>query len=224
MSKQFMPQINEVGNIAKGFEKIKPKGNMSLDDAKYYIDNLLKGEPGTKNTHIDDREQHYADDSRQNKYDAAKSEVHENDNNEKDIEQKIKDYMGELKETSEYPETISDDTIDVSDVKVISLEDNKEMREEFNEKKGQLKREWEKTHGIPWPKYEKDVYSEKGNLIRKVGDDYDVHHIQPLKLGGKNEVSNVTPLHADLHYDKQGVHRMNGALDKLSKSAGGINQ
>ena len=30
--------------------------------------------------------------------------------------------------------------------------------------------------------------------------------IQPLGMGGKNESANITPLDAQVHYDKQGVH------------------
>ena len=54
-------------------------------------------------------------------------------------------------------------------------------------------------------------------MIRKAGGDYDAHHIQPLGMGGKNEASNITPLHANEHYDKQGVHAPDSPYSKLDK-------
>ena len=45
--------------------------------------------------------------------------------------------------------------------------------------------------------------------------DYDAHHIQPLGLGGKNEISNITPLHADIHYDSRGIHEKDSAYSKI---------
>lgn len=42
-----------------------------------------------------------------------------------------------------------------------------------------------------------------------------MHHIQPLSMGGKNEVGNITPMHASEHYDKQGVHAPDSPFSKL---------
>ena len=111
-----------------------------------------------------------------------------------------------MKENSECEDTIPEKPFSPSEIEKISPEKNAEMREEFNEKKEALKKEWEQIHGRPWPKYEEDVYSPSGKLIRKAGSDYDAHHILPLGMGGKNEVDNITPLHASVHYDKQGIH------------------
>ena len=60
-----------------------------------------------------------------------------------------------------------------------------------------------------------------GKLIRKAGSDYDAHHIQPLGMGGKNEVKNITPLNAEVHYDKQGVHSPDSPYTKMDKMLGG---
>ena len=95
------------------------------------------------------------------------------------------------------------------------------MRDEFDDLKSGLKKEWEEKNGRPWPKYEHDVYSANGKLIRKAGSDYDAHHIQPLCLGGKNEVSNITPLRADVHYDRQGIHSMDSPYNKICNMLGG---
>ena len=134
----------------------------------------------------------------------------------------VKEYFNELKEKSDFPETIYENRFNEFDLKKQTPEETKKMREEFDDKKAQLKKEWEKLNGREWPKYNEDVYSKNGKLIRKAGSDYDVHHIQPLSLGGKNEVGNITPLHAEVHYDKQGVHAPGSACSKLLESLGGV--
>ena len=149
-------------------------------------------------------------------------EDEDNDNVEQSLEQTLEDYFKDLKDKSEVPETLPDKPFDVSDLKKLTPEENAEMREEFDEVKSDLKKAWEEKNGRLWPKYEEDVYSSNGKLIRKAGSDYDVHHIQPLGMGGKNEVDNITPLHAEVHYDKQGVHAKNSPYDKLDKNLGGI--
>ncbi|MCM1167368.1 MAG: hypothetical protein NC299_16200 [Lachnospiraceae bacterium] len=138
-----------------------------------------------------------------------------------DINEMIDNYLQDIKANSEYPDTIKDDCFTGSDLEKISPEENSRMREEFDEKKEELKKQWEEQHGVPWPKYDHDVYSSNGKLIRRAGDDYDAHHIQPLGLGGKNTVENITPLSAEKHYDKQGVHAPGSAYDKLCKAMGG---
>lgn len=153
--------------------------------------------------------------------------VEKNDGNEikrEDLADIIADYIADLKEKSEFPETISDWLIDPSDLRKISPEENAMMREEFSERKEQLKREWEILNGRPWPKYEHDVYSALGKLIRKAGTDYDAHHIIPLGMGGKNVASNITPLHAEVHYDKQGVHAPNSPYSRMEKVLRGNDQ
>ena len=133
----------------------------------------------------------------------------------------IKEYIDDIKAKSEYLETFENTDIASSDLKKLSPEETAERREEFDDCKEQLKRDGEKLHGHPWPKYEQDVYSSNGKLIRKAGSDYDAHHIQPLGLGGKNEARNITPLHAGVHYDKQGVHAPNSPYSRMEKMLGG---
>lgn len=141
-----------------------------------------------------------------------------------DIEECLEEYFADLKDKSECPDTIIEKPFDVEDLKKLTPEENAKMREEFAEKKDQLKREWEIANGRPWPKYDHDVYSASGKLIRKAGSDYDAHHIQPLGMGGKNEESNITPLNAEVHYDKQGVHAPDSPYSKLDKMLGGSEQ
>lgn len=128
------------------------------------------------------------------------------------------EYINELKKYSEYPETISDHDLDKYEIKKQDPETVAALKEEFQKVKPELKKAWEELNGKPWPKYEKDVYSANGNLIRKAGSDYDAHHKQPLSLGGKNEVGNITPLSAECHYDHQGVHASGSTLDRIQKA------
>lgn len=143
-----------------------------------------------------------------------------------DLESLKNNYLKDLKEKSDCPDTIPDNPFETSDLKKISPEENALRREEFSELKDSLKKEWEDVNGRPWPKYEKDVYIVKKNgdevKIREAGMDYDAHHIQALSHGGKNEVSNITPLRADIHYDHRGVHELGSPYDKLDKQVGGI--
>ncbi len=151
-----------------------------------------------------------------------KLKVEEYDAVEKNIERTLDDYFIDLKEKSDCSETILDRPFEVSDLDKLTPEENAEMRDEFDDKKSQLKREWEEMNGMPWPKYEEDVYSSNGKLIRKSGSEYDAHHIQPLGMGGKNEVENITPLHAEVHYDKQGIHAPDSPYSKLDQMLGGM--
>lgn len=132
-------------------------------------------------------------------------------------EQLQQDYFRMLKEISPCADTLEM----VHDTRCpwekISPEIVVQKREEFNEIKPDLKSQWEEIHGVEWPKYREDVYSDNGNLIRKAGNDYDAHHIRPLCLGGENLADNITPLHAKDHYDKQGVHASETPYDQLTK-------
>lgn len=136
----------------------------------------------------------------------------------------LDNYFSDLKERSDCPETIKDKPFELSDLRKISPEENAELRSDFSEKKAELKNEWEKENGMPWPKYDQDIYSANGKLIRKAGQDYDAHHIQPLGMGGKNEAGNITPLHAEVHYDKQGIHAPGSPYDDLNQILGGMRQ
>lgn len=198
------PEIVEMpGQEVEGYKEIKPNGEMSIQEAKEYWDNLFKAGGETTDTQ-------------------EGGEPAEDDNPEKDLEEVLEDYFEDLKEKSDCPETIPDRPFEASDLEKRSPEENAEMREEFDDKKADLKREWEEVNGRPWPKYEEDVYSPSGKLIRKAGSDYDAHHIQPLGMGGKNEVSNITPLHVEAHYDKQGVHAPDSPYSKLDQMLGGM--
>ncbi len=182
----------------ENYEEIKPEEQHSAEEAKAFWDDIFL-------ENVDET-----------------TETQEGDNSEKDLEKTLEDYFDDLKDKSECPETIPDRPFEASDLKKRTPEENAEMRDEFDDKKAQLKKEWEEANGRPWPKYDHDVYSSNGKLIRKAGSDYDAHHIQPLGMGGKNEASNITPLNAEVHYDKQGVHAPDSPYSKLDQMLGGM--
>lgn len=133
------------------------------------------------------------------------------------MESTMSDYFKDLKNRSDCPGTIKDRPFETRDLRKLSPEETATRRGEFDDRKSELKKQWSEENGQPWPKYSQDVYSSNGKMIRKAGGEYDVHHIQPLGMNGKNEVANITPLHANEHYDKQGVHAPNSPYSKLYK-------
>lgn len=142
-------------------------------------------------------------------------------------EQDIIDYKNDLKDHSEYPETIPEKLFNPDDIEKCSPEENRKKRETFQvegeggrnnpEYKGNLRKEWEKLHGKPWPRYTEDNCPKN----RKPGDCYDIHHIKPLGWGGENVATNITPMHADVHYDSKGVHDANSPYARIDKKLRG---
>lgn len=193
-------EVNETKKPEEeNYKKIKPETEISDEDIKNFWDELFEGEGEDETT-----------------------EAAEADDPEADLEKTLDDYFKDLKDKSECPETIPDKPFEASDLKKRTPEENAKMRDEFDDKKAQLKKEWEEANGRPWPKYDHDVYSANGKVIRKAGSDYDAHHIQPLGMGGKNEAGNITPLNAEAHYDKQGIHAPDSPYCKLNQMLGGM--
>lgn len=187
-------EIAEVRNPeSENYKDIKPEGHLTVEEARSFFDNIF-----------------------------GQFENTEEDNPEDGLDKVLQDYFKDLKDKSECPETIPDKTFEASDLKKRTPEENAEKREEFDDKKAQLKKEWEEANGRPWPKYDHDIYSASGKLIRKAGSDYDAHHILPLGMGGENVASNITPLNAEVHYDKQGVHAPDSPYSKLDQMLGGV--
>lgn len=138
-----------------------------------------------------------------------------------EIKELVTNYIKDLKSKSEFSDTIPDKPFKASELKKTPIEENAVKREEFSRLKSDLIQQWEEKNQCSWPTYKNDVYitNKKGEQvkIREAGSKYDAHHIQPLGLGGKNEVSNITPLRADVHYDHRGVHALGSAYDNLNK-------
>lgn len=195
--------VSEVANslkeVAKDFKEIQPEKGMTLDKAKEYTKSMYEGFKGSM----------------------EKGELKEV------LKEYLSEYMDDLSKFSEFKETLQESLFDVEDIKKISPEEVGKLRDEFNKQRSDLKKQWEEQNGRPWPKYEEDVYitNNRGEKvkIREAGSDYDAHHIQPLSLGGKNEVKNITPLHADVHFDSRGIHEKGSAFDKMGKVLEGDN-
>lgn len=199
--------INEITEpCMENYKEIKPEGKITPEEAEIFW--TEKMEASLKEA---DNISDY-------------NETEESDKEEQNIEKIKEEYIADIKERSECPETIPDNPFEVSDLEKITPEKNAERREEFGDSKQQLKKAWEEIFGREWPKCEEDVYSENGKLLRKKGSDYDAHHIQPLGMGGKNEATNITPLHVEQHYDKKGIHSPDSPYSKLNELLGGENQ
>lgn len=139
---------------------------------------------------------------------------------DKEFQELKEDYIDDIVKNSEVPETIDAEKAKSANFEKCSPEETAAKREEFNAQKDELIQQWEKENGQEWPTYQEDVYSSNGHLIRRAGDKYDAHHIQPLSMGGKNEASNITPLHAKCHYDRQGIHSYDSPYAKIEQKLG----
>ncbi len=135
----------------------------------------------------------------------------------------ISDYYDKMEGISDFPEDFSGKKFKVTDITVMSTRANRKKRNEFNNQKEKLRKEWSEKHHQEWPTYTEDFYAKSGKLIRQKGQPYDMHHIQPLSLGGENTCDNMTPFHAKDHYDRQGIHANGGAYDRLSKKVKSLN-
>jgi hypothetical protein len=68
-----------------------------------------------------------------------------------------------------------------------------------------LRSEYERSTGQAWPR------------DPRTGRNYDVAHIRAIADGGKNELSNIRPMHPDAHLAE---HIANGDLSRWAKRAG----
>ena len=136
----------------------------------------------------------------------------------KDLSKYVKEYISDLKTKSDVAETLKDTKLDISKLDKVPPEKVKQLREEFDDNKAKLRREWEQIHKREWPKYEQDVYSKNEVMVRKKGDCYDAHHIHPLGVGGKNEASNITPLDINKHKE---IHSTGGSCTNVVEKVAG---
>ena len=151
------------------------------------------------------------------------SEVRQNEAGEK----ALADYKNDLARASEVPDTLDTSGLDFSNFREASSDEVKAKREELTPaRKNELKREWEAKHGTPWPTYKNDMVNNRGEVIRKAGQDYDMHHTTPLKLGGENTVGNITPLSVDKHTQSIGgsepIHAKGGSYSRLIAAVKGV--
>ncbi len=135
-----------------------------------------------------------------------------------DLKDAVRDYLTDLKSKSTFSDTLKDKNLDPSNLELTPKEQVAKLREEFDDKKESIRKEWEKENKKTWPRYDHEVFNDKGTRIRKVGDCYDAHHIHPLQLGGTNEASNITPLDLKTHAD---IHSSSGSCNKLVEKVTG---
>ena len=96
----------------------------------------------------------------------------------------------------------------------LSNSEAKRHRSEFVLAKKKLISEWEVKTAREWPKYTENVVSDKGKVLRRLGENYDIHHIIELCCNGPNEWWNVHPaLFPHQHQNK--IHRRGGYADIL---------
>lgn len=201
-------EVNEVKNPStENFKNIKPEHETSPKD----VDDFWKAE------FHDQAEQSKNDiqDNPDNTSENCKQDVHN-----KDISELAKEYIDDLKSKSDCPDTIPSDAIDPAKLELQPPEKVADKREEFDENKAKLRKEWEELNHQEWPKYKEDVVNDDGKVIRKAGDNYDAHHIQPLQLGGENVASNITPLEVNSHRE---VHSSTGSCKRLVENVKGGN-
>ena len=129
------------------------------------------------------------------------------------LEKAMEQYKQELIDNSPFPDTLKLDQLNVSDIKRVTGEKLKEMRDDFKKNKETLISEWEKETGKEWPRYTEDVVKD-GVIIKKKGELYDAHHIKPLRWGGDNTASNITPMAWGPHH--LGVHGKESGYNKAS--------
>lgn len=201
-------EVTEVRNpSAENFKNIKPENEMTSNEVNDFWKGEFHDQAEQATTEIQEK---YESNSENNKQDIQK----------KDVSELVQDYIDDLKSKSECPETIPTDAIDSDRLEVQTPEKVAEKREEFDDNKAKLRKEWEELNHQEWPKYKEDVVNDEGKIIRKAGDNYDAHHIQPLQLGGENVASNITPLDVNSHRE---VHSSTGSCKVLVDNVKGGN-
>ena len=86
----------------------------------------------------------------------------------------------------------------------------------FNSVRDKLIHEWEANTGQTWPVYTEDVLSKTGEVIRRKGQPYDVHHLIEESYGGPNEWWNLHPA-AFPNEHQGGIHGANSLANKIFK-------
>ena len=200
-------EVKEVKNSSmENFKNIKPEHSFSPKEVNDYWKNEFHDQAEQAKTDIQDRPD--------NNLENSKQDIYKN----KNILERMEEYFDDLKSKSECPDTIPHNAIDITKLEVQSPDETAKKRDEFDTMKAKLRKEWEKINHREWPKYKEDVVNEDGKVIRKAGDNYDAHHIQPLKLGGENVASNITPLDVTSHKE---IHSTTGSCRALVEGVKG---
>ncbi|NRA45316.1 MAG: hypothetical protein HRU09_10215 [Oligoflexales bacterium] len=92
---------------------------------------------------------------------------------------------------------------------MVDFQTNRKFHKRFQRKKARLIKEWEKETGQKWPRYYKDIYNDKGEVLRFKGQTYDAHHIIECIFSGPAEWWNIHPA-ATPDEHQEGIHRYQG--------------
>ena len=87
-------------------------------------------------------------------------------------------------------------------------------RKDFNKKRESLIKEWELKTNQKWPTYQQNVLNDNGKILRKIGDNYDAHHVIELSYNGRNEWWNLIPA-AFPNEHQGGIHRKGGPANQI---------
>ena len=206
-------ETNEIKNTSvENFKNIKPDKEMTSKEVSDFWKNEFAKEKALADMTDKDNTAEVS------KIDISDSDISDKEASNKDISEVVNDYIEDLKAKSEYADTILENALDSTKLELQTPEKVKEKKEEFDDIKAKLRKEWEKINHQEWPKYKEDVKNADGVVIRKAGDNYDAHHIQPVQLGGENVASNITPLDVYSHRD---IHSGNGSCTALVKNVKG---
>jgi hypothetical protein len=92
-------------------------------------------------------------------------------------------------------------------------------RAEFDRKKQSLIQEWELHTGQVWSRYDADVLSSSGRVIRRAGKAYDAHHVILNEFGGPSEWWNIHPARFPTQH-QGGIHRAGSAVREVFVAPG----
>lgn len=80
--------------------------------------------------------------------------------------------------------------------------------------KNELIKQWEAETGQSWPRYTTNIFDQDGDIVRKIGDYYDAHHIIENNYNGDHAWWNITPAKfPDIH--QGGIHGSNSPARRL---------
>ena len=91
--------------------------------------------------------------------------------------------------------------------------ETKMQREAFVKSRKTIRLAWEKNTGRMWPRYQKDICNKAGNVVRRKGAFYDMHHILELSYGGPNEWYNMLPVRWPDH--QKSIHGLGSQASQI---------
>jgi hypothetical protein len=72
---------------------------------------------------------------------------------------------------------------------------------------------WEQHTGSAWPRHTNVVYGKNGNVLARIGDPYEAHHVIPKQIGGPHAWWNMHPVPRPEHQSV--VHASKSFLNQI---------